>query len=102
MIIVAGVLTLPPAVIADFDAAVRDMLARVRAEDGCMHYSLLAEHGGTGQVNVLEIWRDDAALIAHFKQPWIIEFFGRFGPQLLGSTVQVYDVAGAPRPLPPM
>jgi quinol monooxygenase YgiN len=56
----------------------------------------------TGLVNVMEIWDDDAALKAHFKTPWIIEFFGNYGPQMVATTVQVYDIAGTPRPLPPM
>jgi len=101
MIFVAGTMTLDPAQIANFQRDVAAMIDQVRAEAGCHHYSLLVEDAKSGLVNVLEQWTDDAALIVHLKQPWILEFLARNGPHLRASTVQVFDIAAA-RPLPAM
>ena len=102
MIFVAGTMNMNPAIMADFACDVLAMRPKVLGEPGCHHYSLLAEDAATGLVNVMEVWENDDALKVHFKTPWIIEFFGKYGRQMLASTVQVYDISGAPRPLPPM
>jgi quinol monooxygenase YgiN len=41
MIFVAGTMTMNPEIIDDFKAEVAAMVDKVRAEDGCMHYSFL-------------------------------------------------------------
>lgn len=99
MISVAGTMNLQLAVIEDFERDVAAMRPQVLTEAGCRHYSLLVEDAASGLVNVLEIWDGDDALIAHLKQPWITAFFATYGPKLLASSVQVYDIAGV-RPLP--
>lgn len=100
MIFVQGTMNLDPACIPEFEKDVAAMIDRVRAEDGCTFYSLLVEDAATGLVNVVEQWRDDAALDVHFTTPWIAEFFAKYAPKMQASTVQIYDVAGDPRPLP--
>jgi quinol monooxygenase YgiN len=101
MIFVAGTLTVDPAVVADFQRDVTAMVTKVRAEDGCHHYSLLVEDAAAGLINVLEHWEDDSALIVHLRQPWITAFFSRYIEHVRGSTVRVFDIAGE-RPLPAM
>ena len=100
MIVLAGTMTFSPADIPEFATAVQDMVGQVRAEDGCHHYSLLAEDEAAGLVNVTEIWRDDAALHAHLAQPWTAAFFARFGGRAKDIKLTIYDVAGT-RPFPP-
>ncbi len=100
MIFVQGTMNMEPACIADFERDVAAMVGKVRAEDGCLFYSLLVEDAATGLVIVCEQWRDDAALLVHFTQPWIADFLGQYGEKMLASTVQVFDIAGEPRPLP--
>lgn len=102
MIFVAGTLTMNPAILAGFERDVAAMRPKVLAEVGCHHYSLLVEDAAAGHVNVLELWDDDAALKVHLGQPWIAEFFARYGGEMQTTTVQVYDIAGPPRPLPEM
>jgi len=102
MIFVAGTMTMDPAIIADFQRDVAGMRPKVLAEAGCQHYSLLVEDPATGLVNVLELWDDDAALKVHLGMPWIAEFFTSYVGHMRASTVQVYDIAGAARPLPGM
>jgi quinol monooxygenase YgiN len=60
------------------------------------------EDAATGLVNVMEQWDDDDALKVHLGMPWIAEFFSKYVGHMQASTVQVYDIAGAPRPLPGM
>ncbi len=99
MIFVAGTMTFDPAVLPAFRRDVAAMLARVRAEAGCRHYSLLVEDEAADVVNVHELWDDDASLEVHLKQPWIVEFFAKYVGHVRGSTLRIYDVAGD-RPLP--
>lgn len=101
MIFVAGTLTVNPSLVAEFQRDVAAMAGRVRAEQGCFHYSLLAEDAGTGVINVLEQWTDDAALATHLKQPWIVDFFNKYVGHLLAMNLKVYDISGE-RPLPAM
>ena len=101
MIFVAGTLTVNPAMLPQFQQDVAAMAARVRQEQGCHHYSLLAEDPRTGLVNVLEQWADDAALSTHLGQPWIVEFYNKYVSHLLALNVKIYDISGE-RPLPGM
>ena len=98
MIIVAGTIRLDPADISAFHAAVRDMAGQVRAEDGCLHYSLLPEDPELGTINVTEMWRDEPALRVHLGQPWITAFMQRFGSIAKEMNINIYDVASV-RPL---
>lgn len=102
MIFVAGTMTMNPAIIADFEKDVAAMRDKVLGEDGCLHYSLLVEDAATGLVNVMEQWTNDDALKVHLSMPWIAEFFAKYVGHMQASTVQIYDIAGAPRPLPGM
>ncbi len=100
MIFVQGTMTMELDCLNDFRADVAAMIDNVRAEDGCHFYSLLVEDEASGLVNVIEHWRDDDALGVHFTMPWIAAFFAKFSPKMLASTVQIFDIAGSPRPLP--
>jgi quinol monooxygenase YgiN len=102
MIFVQGTMDMDPGCIPEFEADVAAMIEKVRAEDGCEHYSLLVEDAATGLVQVTERWRDDAALGVHLTMPWIAAFFAKFAPKMKASTVQIFDVSGEPRPLPGM
>jgi quinol monooxygenase YgiN len=101
MIFVAGTLTVKPTLVADFMHDVNAMADRVRGEQGCFHYSLLAQDSKSGLINVLERWADDAALATHLKQPWVVEFFNKYVGHLLAMNLKVYDISGE-RPLPGM
>ena len=45
------------------------MLAASRAEDGCVTYSYGEDVAEPGLIRVFEVWRDQAAIDAHFKAP---------------------------------
>lgn len=99
MFFISGTMTMNPDVIDDMVADVAAMADTVRAEDGCLHYSLLVEDKAAGLVNVVEMWRDDEALAVHFNQPHITSFFGKYFPEMRDSTLKIYDISGE-RPLP--
>ena len=61
MIFVAGTMTMNPEIIDDFKAEVAAMVDKVRAEDGCLHYSLLVEDADKGLVNDCLLYTSDAA-----------------------------------------
>jgi quinol monooxygenase YgiN len=100
MIFVQGTMNMEPSCLDDFRRDVANMVEKVKAEDGCLFYSLLVEDEATGLVNVIEQWLDDEALAVHFTMPWIGEFLSAYGPKMQASTVQIFDIAGDPRPLP--
>jgi quinol monooxygenase YgiN len=45
------------------------MMAASRAEDGCRAYGYAEDVAEPGLIHIFEIWRDRAALEAHFKTP---------------------------------
>lgn len=100
MIFAQGTMNMDPGCIADFNQDVAAMNDKVRAEDGCGFYSLLVEDEATCLFNIVEQWPDDDALGVRFIMPWISEFFAEYSTKMLASTVQIIDIAGAPRPLP--
>ena len=44
-------------------------MTATRAEDGCIAYSYAEDVAEPGLIHVFEIWRDEAALLAHFAAP---------------------------------
>jgi quinol monooxygenase YgiN len=68
-VIIAGTVRVPPENLAALKPHQLAMLAASRAEDGCLTYSYGVDVGEPGLIRVFEVWRDQAALDAHFKAP---------------------------------
>ena len=66
-LIVAGTVRVPPENIDGLRPAMVEMMTATRAEDGCGAYSYAEDVADPGLVHVFEVWRDQAALEAHFK-----------------------------------
>jgi len=66
-VIVAGTLRIGPDKVQKLRSHMLQMLSASRAEDGCLIYSYAEDAGEPGLIRVFEIWRDDAALKAHFE-----------------------------------
>ncbi|MFC4764312.1 putative quinol monooxygenase [Dyella koreensis] len=94
MIIVAGYLTVDPGQLKTFEKAIADVVDIVRKEDGCHHYSVLAEDRDRGLINITEVWRDQAAVDAHMAQPWIKSLFVRVMPLITSTDAPIYEVVG--------
>ena len=70
-LIVAGTMRVPPERLADFRPHMAAMLDASRAEDGCLEYSYGEDVLDPGLIRVFEVWRDQAALDAHFASEHI-------------------------------
>jgi quinol monooxygenase YgiN len=68
-LIVAGTVRIPP---ENLDALRPHMIAMMtasRAEDGCETYGYAVDVADAGLIHIFEVWRDQAALSAHFQTP---------------------------------
>lgn len=98
-VIVAGVVRVPPENLEALRPHMEAMIARSRAEDGCLAYSYAVDVLDPGLIRVFEAWRDEAALEAHFRAPHLAEWraaWPAFG--VSDRRLSLYDVA-ADRPL---
>ena len=68
-IIIAGTVRVPPENLEGLKHHMERMLAASRAEDGCLTYSYAEDVAEPGLVRVFEVWRDQAAIDAHFAAP---------------------------------
>jgi quinol monooxygenase YgiN len=55
-------------------AAIVDMVAASNAEDGCIAYTFTQDLGDPSVLHIVEKWRDEAALAAHFATPHMAAF----------------------------
>ena len=79
----AGVERLRPAAVA--------MIEATRHEDGCEEYAFAQDLADPGLFRIIERWRDEAALAAHFQTPHMAAFqkaMGEVGNQ--GGSVKLY------------
>jgi quinol monooxygenase YgiN len=101
MLIAAGKLMLCPEGVP----ILREIIGRHReqtmAEPGCVQFSLGVADEARGEVTVLEIWRDEAALLSHHEQRHTAYFIERLGDYITGMDISLYEVASS-RPLPPL
>lgn len=98
-LIVAGTVRVPPAKVDAFRPHMSAMMAATRAEDGCIAYSYAEDVAEPGLIHVFEVWRDAAALDAHFQAPHMAEWRARwpsFG--VSDRRLTAYEVA-AQRPI---
>ena len=94
-LIVAGTVRVPPESVAALRPHMTQMLAASRAEDGCLEYGYAEDVLEPGLIHVFEVWRDEAALAAHFKTEHMAQWRAAW-PQF-GVTERklcAYDVRG--------
>jgi quinol monooxygenase YgiN len=68
-IIIAGTVRVPPENLDALRPHQLRMLTASRAEDGCFTYSYGVDVAEPGLIRVFEVWRDQAAIDAHFQAP---------------------------------
>ena len=73
-LIVAGTVRVPPENVERFRPHIATMMAASRAEDGCHAYGYAEDVAEPGLIHVFEVWRDQAALDAHFKTLHLAEW----------------------------
>ena len=98
-LIIGGTVRVPPQNLAALKPHMLAMLAASRAEDGCVTYSYGEDIAEPGLIRVFEVWRDQAAIAAHFTAPHMARWRAA-GAELGVSDRQLfaYEVASE-RPL---
>jgi quinol monooxygenase YgiN len=93
-LIVAGTIRVPPDQLDGLRPHMVRMTTATRGEDGCATYSYAEDVAEPGLIHVFEIWRDDAALAAHFETDHMArwrEVWPRFG--VSDRRLFAYEVA---------
>lgn len=58
--------------------AVLGILSATRAEPGCRAFTLYDDQGDGGRLYLYEVWDDEAALTAHYAQPYTQAVFDSY------------------------
>ena len=99
MIIVIAEARFRPGTIDSYRNAMATMIAATRAEDGCISYAYAVDRLEPDLLRVTEIWRDQAAVDAHFQTAHMAAFNQVIGAaKPLSLTINAYDAKG-PRAL---
>jgi quinol monooxygenase YgiN len=69
MIVLNGTVRMPEGGFADFQDAVRVMVAATLQEPGCIRYAFGQDMLDRNLIHITEAWQDQAALDAHFATP---------------------------------
>jgi quinol monooxygenase YgiN len=93
MIIVAGQAEFDTRYIAEIQSDIRAIEAATRLEDGCLYYAMAFDDLASGQVTILERWRDEAALDAHLRTPGLKAFQERNVSRAKSFSIKLYEVA---------
>jgi quinol monooxygenase YgiN len=94
-LIVAGTVRVPTGNIDAFRPQMAAMVAASRAEDGCEAYAYAEDALEPGLMRVFEVWRDEAALQAHFRTEHIASWraaWPAFG--VSDRQLKIYDISG--------
>ncbi|RAK59320.1 antibiotic biosynthesis monooxygenase [Phenylobacterium hankyongense] len=98
-VLIAGTMRVPPQNLAALKPHMHAMLAASRAEDGCVEYSYGEDVAEPGLIRVFEVWRDQAAIDAHFKTPHMAKWRAA-GAELGVSDRRLFSYeVGSQRPL---
>lgn len=90
MLIVTGTLFVAPSDLTTFMADLGLLAKATRRRDGSLFYQTAVLDAGTGQLLVVERWRDEAALAAHLRATDTIAFLASWQGRLK-SGICVYD-----------
>jgi quinol monooxygenase YgiN len=95
MIMIEGWLRLTAADIDRLRPAAVTMLAATRQEDGCLEYAFSQDLADPDLFRIVERWRDEAALAAHFQTPHMAAFQRALGSATnRGASMKMYDATG--------
>lgn len=67
--------------------AIAEMVAASNAEDGCIAYSFTTDVLDPTVLHIVEKWRDDTALAAHFATPHM----AAFGAAIAGTDFTIIE-----------
>ncbi len=80
MLDVIATIAVKPDFVDAFERGLRDLLAPTRAEEGCVRFEAYTD--GDAVYCLVERWRDEAALQAHYEQPYVRRMLDNYGEWL--------------------
>lgn len=99
MIIIAGSLSIDPALADTFWDAATEMMAASRAERGCGAYTFSRDISDPAVVHLFEKWDDAASLDAHGASDHMRTFYEAAGATVVGRNLSTFhDAVEEPRP----
>ncbi|TSE00209.1 antibiotic biosynthesis monooxygenase [Mesorhizobium intechi] len=98
MLLIIGTIRLPAGKLEEARPAMEGMVLASRAEDGCLEYSYARDVLDAGLIRVTEVWRDRAALDAHFRAPHLAEWRASWPALGIGERNLVLYEAGERMP----
>lgn len=98
MLIVHVTAQLSPEALESLRDIAQRMVAATTAEPGCVTYAFAFDITSPGLMRIVEVWRDQAALDAHFKTPHMAEFQQAIAGKIRIVSAEKFETEG-PRPL---
>lgn len=93
-VIVAGTVRTQPQNMAGLRPHMLAAIEASRAEDGCQIYSFAEDVAEPGLIRVFEVWRDEAALAAHYQTPHLLAWRAACAEHGVGDRqIKIYAVA---------
>lgn len=99
MLIILGTIRLPPENLAAARPIMAAMAKASRAEDGCLEYAYAEDVFEPGLIRVSEVWRDRAALDAHFAMPHLADWRAAWPSLGISDRRLIAYEAADPRPV---
>lgn len=81
-----------PEAVEQVRAALQDLVAATRAEEGCVAYDLFESGAAPGTFVTIETWRSQDDLDAHLASAHVAAAFAAAGP-LLAGEVAIHPLA---------
>jgi len=82
-------------------AALTDVIASARAEEGCEEYGCYEDTLQRGHYVFVERWRDQTALDRHLRSPHMATWMSLAGPKMKSARGFLYEIASSTELTPP-
>jgi quinol monooxygenase YgiN len=73
---------------AELIGILQNVAEQSRREPGCLSYAVLRSTEDPNEIGTVELWRDKAAIDAHFRMPYVQDLFARV-PGLVAQAPEV-------------
>jgi quinol monooxygenase YgiN len=94
MLIVHVVAQISPEALESLRDTARKMVAATTAEPGCITYAFTFDILSPGTMRIVEVWKDQAALDAHFKTPHMAEFQAAIKGKITITGAEKFETDG--------
>lgn len=92
-LVVFARITPKPHHLSEARRAILDIVARTRAETGCQAFTVYVSRAADEHIYLYEMWDDEAALEAHYAEPYTRAVFAQY-ENWLASPVEVTKLRG--------